>query len=136
MKILEKIDEYIEVEEDIIDRIFDFIISLEPNQVTEEQADSILEIINIIDPDEDEEIDPEEIEEAFKRRVRRNIKAARKRRRVYRRQRARRRMKARRYRRSAKGKRTARKAKRFKRLGRTSTGKRMRKFIGPKLPRR
>jgi hypothetical protein len=112
---------YIREEEDyddlIIEQMWDFIDSLDDNQISDEQAGQIEDILD----------------EVFKLRVRRNLSNQRKNRREYRRKRARVKMKGRRYRRSARGKMRAKRAKRMARTGKTSTGKRMRKFVGPKL---
>ena len=123
MNIVKRLNE--EINKDMIDKIFDFISSLDPDKITEEQADDIVNILDMIDPP---------INEGFyKKRVRRDLQAARKRRREHRRHRATKRLKVRRFRRSARGKRLLRKTKRMAKRGRTSTGKRRRIFIGPKL---
>jgi len=101
----------------IMEEMFDLIDSLEDNQISDEQAGQIEDIID----------------EVFKLRVRRNLSKQRISRRKYRMKRTRIKMKAKRYRRSAKGKIRARKAKRLGKVGKTSTGKRQRKYIGPKL---
>jgi hypothetical protein len=120
--IIEKINKVLE-DKDIMDEMLDFIFDLDPEQITEEQA---VEIIKITDT----------IEELFKKRVKKDLGAARKRRREYRRAPAPKRRKARKYRRSAKGKLTKRKSIRAGKYGRTGTTKqRIRKFIGPKLPK-
>lgn len=103
----------------IIEEMFDLIDSLEDNQISDEQAGQIEDIID----------------EVFKLRVRRNLSQQRKNRRTYRRKRTRIKLKGKRYRRSAKGKMRMRRAKRMGKTGRTSTGKRQRKYVGPKLQR-
>ena len=120
-----KINE-IENKPDLMDKILDFIFSLSPDQVSEDQAEVIAQLVDDLEK-------PEPIEEYVKKRVRRDLQAARERRREYRRHRAQRRLKARRYRRSAKGKQTLRKTKRWNKMGRTSKGNRQRKFVGPQL---
>ena len=149
-------------DDELFDTMLDLIFSLEDSQLTDEQADTIAYIVDMLDPEGSEMNDEEletaeptefaetedyfdfgndeddisyedgEVSEVFKRRVRRDIKVRRKRRREYRRKKAIKKLKARRYRRSAKGKITLRKAKRFGKFGRTSKMKRQRKFIGPK----
>jgi hypothetical protein len=112
----------------IIEKMVDFIETLDPDQLSEDQADIIYDIIDMLAPDEEDE----EVSEVFKKRQRRDISARRQRRREYRKKRAKVKLKARKYRRSAQGRKTLRRAKRFKKIGRTSTMKRQRKFIGPK----
>jgi len=134
---LTKIDKFlIDEDEDgpddeLMDKMLELIVSLNDEDVTVEQAERISEIIDMIDPDDEDE----EIDEVFKRRVKRDLTAARKRRREYRTKRSKMRLKAKRYRRSASGKQTLRKAKRFGKFGKTSTGARQRTFVGPKLTR-
>ncbi len=119
------IEEFIEGDDELMEKMFDFITSLDVEQISEDQADEIIEILELLDP--------EDISEVFKKRTRRDLGAARKRRREFRRKRAQIKIKARKYRRSAGGKKTLRKAKRMGKRGRTSTGRRQRKFVGPKL---
>lgn len=152
MNILEKIDKEInqlteqdeEYYDEVVEKMLDFIMSLDTENLSEEQLDMIEDIIDMLDPDENEEIpdvtDEDELEEeldnvdeVFKKRVRRNLSKKRQRRREYRRKRAQVRVKARKYRRSAIGKRRARRAKRYGKIGRTSTGKRMRKYVGANI---
>ena len=104
-------------DDDIILEMWDFLETLEDNQLSESQLFSIEDIIN----------------EVFKIRVRRNLSQQRKNRRKYRSKRSKVKMKARRYRRSAKGKTRAKRAKRMNKTGRTSTGRRQRKFVGARL---
>ena len=120
-------DEEIDIDEELMDKMLDLIMGLNDDSLSDEQADQISEIIDMIDPDD------EEVSEVYKKRVKRDLGAARTRRRAYRQKRSKMKLKARRYRRSASGKVTLRKAKRFKKHGRTSTGRRQRKFVGPKL---
>ena len=134
------IEDDIDVDEEVMDKMFDLIVSLTDENLSDEQADKISEIIDMVDPDDvpDEIIDmvdDDEMSEVFKKRVKRDLPAARKRRREYRTKRSKMRLKAKRYRRSASGKMTLRKAKRYKKFGKTSTMKRQRKFVGPKLSR-
>lgn len=110
----------------ILDKVFDLIEILDPEQLTEKQADILYEIFELLAPED------EKTNEVYKKRQRRDIGARRKRRREYRRRRAQVKIRARKYRRSATGRKTLRKAKRFGKFGRTSTGRRQRKFIGPK----
>ena len=122
----EEVDDDFEDDDIILDKVFDLIETLDPEQLSDKQNDILYEILEMIAPEE------EETNEVFKKRVRRDIGARRKRRREYRRKRARVKIRAKKYRRSAVGKKTLRRAKRKGKFGRTSTGKRVRKFIGPK----
>jgi hypothetical protein len=61
---------------DIIDKIFEFITTLDSDQITEGQAEKIADIVDMLDP-------PELQEAAFKKRVRRDLGAARQRRKVH-----------------------------------------------------
>ena len=129
---LEKLDKFLveddfeDQDEQIMEKMLDLIMSLNDESISDEQAEKISEIIDLLDPDD-------EVSEIFKKRVRRDLGAARKRRREYRSKRSKMRLKAKRYRRSAAGKMTLRKAKRYRKFGKTSTMKRQRKFVGPKL---
>ena len=114
--------------EDILDEFFTLLDSLDPDSVTEDQAGHIANIIDMLDPEEAEG----EIAEAFKKRTRRDLAAARTGRRERRKKKTKLRLKARTYRRSAAGKITMKRAKRMGKFGRTATGKRQRKFVGPK----
>ena len=133
------IEDDIDIDEEVMDKMFDLIVSLSDENLSDEQADKVSEIIDMVDPDDEiiDMVDPddEEVSEVFKKRVKRDLPAARKRRRSYRAKRSKMRLKAKRYRRSASGKMTLRKAKRYKKFGKTSTMKRQRKFVGPKLSR-
>lgn len=120
-------------EEDIFDRMFEFIISLDPEQLTEEQASEVMDIVEDIeliyeDINEDEEYD-DVLDEATPKRVRINRAARRKRKMLYRKKKAKLRRMAKRYRKSARGRMMAKKAKRMKRRGKTATGRRIRRFV-------
>lgn len=110
----------------LIEKMYDLIETLDPDQLSENQSDLLYDIFDMLAPED------EETNEVFKKRQRRDIAKRRTRRREYRRRRAQVKIKAKKYRRSAKGRKTLRKAKRYKKIGRTSTMKRQRKFIGPK----
>lgn len=127
-------------DEEMFDRMFEFITSLEPEQLSESQAGEVVDMIEDIeleyelDEDEDElyeddELDEDELDEVAIKRVRRNKSLQRKRRRIYRKHKAKRRMAAKRYRRSSRGKMMAKKAKRMARRGRTATGRRKRRYM-------
>lgn len=119
-------------EEEMFDRMFEFIVSLDPdeNNLSEDQAETIMEMIEDIEL-EYEDLNEEEdfLDEApAAKRIKRDRQAQRERRKKYRKNKAKLKMKAKRYRKSAKGKMMAKKAKRMKKTGKTSTGKRIRKF--------
>ena len=137
MSIQDKIDNYLNEEEDledlfedelypysdpeIMDKMFEFIINLE--DLPEDKIVEVTEIIDMLAP----EIDMEEA--AAPKRVKIKPAEKRKRRRLYRKMKAALKLKARKFRRTAKFKKWARKAKRKAKAGFTATGKRIRKFI-------
>ncbi len=113
----------------LCDRMFDFILALEPTSLTEDQQDEFHEILDMIDDGTDEGMDDSTDEAAPARRVRRDKVAQRTRARKARPKRAARKRKAKQFRKTAKFKQFKRKQKRMGKLGKTSTGKRKRKFI-------
>jgi hypothetical protein len=132
MSIQDKIDNFLNEDEEIfdgddffddsevMDKMFEFITNLE--DLPEEKAIQVLEIIN--------HIAPEEIEEGMAaKRVKIKPADKRKRKREYRKKKAQLKMKARRFRRTAKFKKYSRMKKRKARSGKTASGKRIRKFI-------
>lgn len=118
----------VEKDSDIFERMVDFLIDLEPEQLTENQLGILIDIL------EDMEITYEpledEIEEATIRRRRKRTKPSekRERRQYYRRHRAQIKRKVKRYKKSAKGRRMKKLAKRMAKRGKTATGKRRTKF--------
>jgi hypothetical protein len=133
-RIDKKIDDYLNEDEDILDeeidmlyddaeimdKMLDFITNLE--DLPEDKAVQVLEIIELIDP--------EVVDEAMAaKRVKIDRQAKRKRKREYRKQRAKMKMKGKKFRRTAKYKKYKRMKKRKAKSGKTSTGKRIRKFI-------
>jgi len=123
-------------DDQIFDRMFEFIISLDPEQLSEGQAETIMNIIEDVEMefdgvDEDgiEEVDEDEddLDEAPKR-VKRNRSAARKRAKSYRRNKSTRKRAAKKYRKSSRGKQMAKKSKRMAKRGKTASGKRKRTF--------
>jgi hypothetical protein len=122
-------------EEKMFDRMFEFITSLEPDQLTEEQAGEVIDIIEEMEleyegVDEDEEFDEEEedLNEA-PRRVRRNKALKRKRSMQYRKEKSKRKRQVKLYRKSARGRLMQKKAKRMSKMGKTATGKRKRTYV-------
>jgi hypothetical protein len=113
-------------DDELCDRMFDFILALEPSNLNEDQQNEFHEILDMID-DEDDDEGMDEVAPA--RRVRRDPVERRKRAKAHRRNKAKRKAKARKFRKSAKFKQFKRKQKRMDKLGKTSTGKRKRKFI-------
>ena len=112
-------------EDEILERALNFIMSLEPDMLSEEQADEVMSIIESFDDDEeeDEELIDGEIYEFAKKKVRIDPAARRKRKAEYRKTKAKRKLMTKKYRRSAKGKMMAKKAKRMKKTGKTATEK-------------
>ena len=115
---------------DITDRLFDFATNLDPDQLTEEQADILYNIIDDIEFD-DEDQDSyygESIDEApVKKRI--NKQDRRKRSMNYRRNKAKIKMKAAKYRKTAKYKQLQKKAKARAKSGRTATGRRKTTYV-------
>ena len=116
-------------EEEMFDKMYDFIVSLEPDQLTEEQADDVMSIIEEIEIEYEgvNEDDEDDLDEAPKR-VKKDRSAARKRAKSYRRNKSKRKRAAKKYKKSAKGKMMSKKAKRMGKRGKTATGKRKRTF--------
>ena len=141
MNVLDRIDNYMDSndisEDDVFDRALELIMNLDPDNISEEQAESVMLIINSLDEedgnddeeddddmedDEDEE-DEDEVSEFAKKKVRIDPAARRKRKLEYKKNKAKRKVKAKKYRKSAKGKQMLKKAKRLGKTGRTATGK-------------
>jgi len=113
-------------DDDLFEKMLDFILELDTDSLSDEKASMLDEILEEIENYSDEE----GMEEAVaKRKVRRDKKAQRERSRKYRKNKSRLKLKARKFRRSARGKQLAKKRKRMSKLGKTATGKRKRKFI-------
>jgi len=117
--------------EEMFDKMFEFIVSLDPAQLTEEQAGSIVEMIEEIeleyegvDESDDYDLDEEEDLDEAPKRVKVNKSARRARAKAYRKNKAKRKMAAKKYRKSSAGKMMAKKAKRNSKRGKTATGKR------------
>lgn len=133
MSIQDKIENYLNEDEDLLEedddfsgdaelmeKMFDFITSLD--DLPEDKQIEAAEIIN--------EIAPAEVDEAISaKRVKIKPAEKRKRKREYRKKRAKLKMKGRRFRRTAKFKKWQRMKKRKAKSGKTATGKRVRKFI-------
>ena len=133
MAIQDKIDNYLNEDEDIYDpedelfdeaevmhKMFEFITNLD-----DLPEDKQLEVLAIV-----EELAPEDVDEGMAaKRVKINPAEKRKRKREYRKKRAKLKMKARRFRRTAKFKKYKRIKERKAKSGKTATGKRIRKFI-------
>ena len=115
-------------EQEMFDKMYDFIVSLEPDQLTEEQANDVMGIIEEIEIEyEGVDEDEDDLDEAPKR-VKRNRSAARKRAKAYRRNKSPRKRAAKKYRKSSRGKQMAKKSKRMSKRGKTATGKRIRQY--------
>jgi len=122
-------------EDDVFDRALELIMNLDPDNISEEQAESVMLIINSLDEedgdedDEDEDMEDDdedeedEVSEVAKKKVRIDPAVRRKRKLEYKKNKAKRKMKAKKYRKSAKGKQMLKKAKRLGKTGRTATGK-------------
>jgi hypothetical protein len=134
-----------EAEEMIMDRAMSLIMDLDPDTLSEDQAESVMSIIDLLEagltkkqeknlPDplkkaikkkkgikDDKEDDDESMDEIKKVRV--DPSARRKRKQEYKKNKAKRKKEAKKYRKSAKGKQMAKKAKRMAKTGKTATGK-------------
>lgn len=109
-------------DDELLEKMYDLITSLDPNKLSELQAEELVGIIDDIAGDDDEEL--EEI-----KRVRISPAAKRERKKQYKKNRNKLKIKAKRYRKTAGYKRYKKKTKRMSRSGKTSTGKLVRKFI-------
>ena len=126
-------DEYYPEEDTkLMDKMMEFIMSLESENLTEDQADELTDLIDML---ADENIDfafedDEDVDEAFSaKKVKIKPSDKRARRMEYRRNRAALKLKAKKFRRTTKYKQWARKKKRRSSQGKTATGKRIRKFL-------
>ncbi len=82
----------------IIEKMIELITSIDPDYISDEQANEIIEILDLMD------LDHEDVSEVFKKRVKRDLAKARSGRRERRQQKTKLRLKGKRYRRSAAGK--------------------------------
>lgn len=119
----------VEEDSDIFERMVDFLIALEPEQLSEDQLESLVDIFEDMEITYNDLEDSEEMEEALAPK-RRRIKPSekRERRKYYRQHRAQIKRKVRKYKKSAKGRRMKKLAKRMAKRGKTATGKRRTKF--------
>ena len=135
-----------EAEDMIMDKAMDLIMGLDPDALSEDQAEGVMSIIDLLeagltkkqeknlpDPlkkaikkkkgvkDDDEEEDDDSMDEIKKVRI--DPAARRKRKQEYKKNKAKRKKEAKKYRKSAKGKMMAKKAKRMAKTGKTASGK-------------
>lgn len=121
--------------EELTDRMIDFFMVLDPDNLYDEQLDMYMNIMGDFDEyadmdDEEEDWDEEEMSEAPAAvRVKRDREQRRKARADYRKKKASIKLKAKQWRKKPAYKKYLRKKKIFKSRGKTSTGKRIRKFI-------
>ena len=128
----EKVDEFLpEQDTEFMGRMFDFIVDLDFENLTEDQVDEITDIIdNLADEDINEIFDDEDVDEAISaKKVKIRPSDKRKRRMEYRRNRAAIKLRAKKFRRTTKYKQWKRMKKRKATSGKTATGKRIRKFL-------
>ena len=132
MNTIDKINKYMEEEiedddfdDNLVEKMFDFLSNLDPEQVPENLTDDYINIIDELAGSEEDEVD----EDFAKKKVKIKASDKRKRKMEYRKNRAKLKMKAKKYRRTTKFKQYKRKATRKAKQGKTATGKRMRKFI-------
>lgn len=127
--ILDKINEYFDETEDekheessdILDEMYNLITSLDPDKLSDEQADLFVEIIDNLADETNEAV--------AAKKVKINPADKRKRRQQYRKNKAKIKVKAKRYRKTASFKKWKKKSDRKKSAGKTATGKRIRKFL-------
>jgi hypothetical protein len=110
-------------DDELLEKMYDLITSLDPNKLSELQAEELVGIIDDIAGDDEDE----ELEEV--KRVRISPAAKRERKKQYKKNRNKLKIKAKRYRKTAGYKKYKKKTKRMSRSGKTSTGKLVRKFI-------
>ncbi len=123
------IDDFIPDEDtEMMDKMLEFIMNLDTENLTEDQVD---EVTAIIDQLADSKVSfDDDVDEAISaRKVKIKPQEKRKRRMKYRRNRALLKLKAKKFRKTTKFKRFKRKQKLKARQGKTSTGKRIRKFL-------
>ena len=124
-------DEYLPDEDVVLmDRMADFIMNLNTENLADDQIDEALELIDEISDSDIDGIFDDNVDEVFSaKRVKIKPSEKRKRRQEYRKSRAAIKLKAKKFRRTAKYKQWTRKKKRRARSGKTATGKRIRKFL-------
>lgn len=136
MNTIDKIDKYINIEEeiddDIMEKMFDFLSNLDLDQIPENLANDYVDIVNELagDENETEENDENAFDEEFARKkVKIKTSDKRKRKMEYRKNKAKIKQKARKFRKTTKFKQWKRKSARKAKQGKTATGKRKRVFI-------
>lgn len=136
--IQQKLENYLNEENDmeyssendieLMDRMVNFIMDLDSDNLSEDQIEEALDIIDELAEDNlDDAFDVEEAISAKKVKI--NPAEKRERRRKYRSQRAALKLRAKKWRRTTKYKQWKRKKERKKSQGKTATGKRIRKFL-------
>jgi hypothetical protein len=130
MDTLDKIDKYIvnnddEYDDAIVEKMFDFLSNLDPEQVPENLVDDYVDIIDELAGEDDDDVD----EDFARKKVKISVADKRKRKMAYRKNRAQLKLRAKKYRRTTKYKQYKRKAARKAKQGKTSTGKRQRSFL-------
>lgn len=123
---IDELDDEVYEDDGLLDDMIDLLTDIDPESLTDDQADALEDIFSRLENYEDEE----DVDEAMPaRKIRRDVRARRKRSREYRRQRSRLKVKARRYRKSARGRLLAKKRKMMAKRGKTATGQRKRTYI-------
>lgn len=131
-----------EAEDMIMDKAMDLIMGLDPDALSEDQAEGVMSIIDLLEAGltKKQEKLPEPLKKAIKKKkgikdeeeddsmdeikkVRIDPAARRKRKQEYKKNKAKRKKEAKKYRKSAKGKQMAKKAKRMAKSGKTASGK-------------
>ena len=133
LKESESVDEFLPEEDTkLMDRMFDFIVNLSSENLTEDEIDEMTGIVDVLADEDISEIfvDDDDVGEAISaKKVKIKPSDKRKRRMAYRRNRAGMKLKAKKFRRTTKYKQWKRMKKRKVTSGKTARGKRIRKFL-------
>lgn len=121
-------------DDELMSLMADFLMTIDPDILDDDQLDMYMEIMDEFDGDEDDDFvgvldDTEEVEEAAAIRKRRDKGARRERKKEYRREKAKVKQSAKRWRKTAEYKKYQRKKKMMSKQGRTARGKRIKKFV-------
>lgn len=121
-------------DDEIFESMADFITSLDPEQLTEDQLETVLNILDAIEVEphmhdvEDDIGEETEIDEVKRLAGRTKIKQRIQSRKYYKRNKSRIKRRKKRFKKSAEGRARARKKKKMERVGRTATGHKQRRY--------
>jgi hypothetical protein len=130
----EEVDDFMDYDDiDLMDKMVDFMMTLDPDKLDDGQFELYSEIMDEFDSDEELEVNQdfnEEVEEIDEiKRVKRDRQARREARKDYRKKKVALKQKGKRFRKTAEYKKYQRKKKMMARQGRTARGKKVKKFI-------